>query len=280
MREIANGVFVHAGQQAAISAHNQGDIANVGFIVGGDCVAVIDSGGSLQVGQRLRAAVRAATARPVCYVINTHVHPDHIFGNAAFRADAPVFVGHHRLAAAMAARGANYRNALLRDGGATFAGSEIVPPTLEVKGSRELDLGGRRLVLEAWPTAHTDNDLSIFDPGSGTLWLGDLLFAQHLPVLDGNLVGWLAALDEIGRREPRQVVPGHGAAGDWRTALARQRRYLEALRDETRSALRSGRTLPEAVAGVGLALREDWLLFDTFHRRNVTAAFAELEWEE
>jgi quinoprotein relay system zinc metallohydrolase 2 len=280
VQELAAGLFVHAGRHEIATAENRGDIANIGFIVGAACVAVIDSGGSAAVGEALRRAVRAVTAKPICHVINTHVHPDHVFGNAAFQRDAPAFVGHHRLAAAMAARGRNYRSALLRDLGAAATGSEILAPTLEVEGERVLDLGDRRLRLRAWPTAHTDNDLSVFDEASGTLWLSDLLFVERIPVLDGSLRGWLAVLGELTLLEPRRVIAGHGTAADWRAALAAQERYLRVLLDETRAAIRAGIPLQQAVERVGLSERGRWLLFDDYHRRNVTAAYAELEWEE
>ncbi len=84
----------------------------------------------------------------------------------------------------------------------------IVPPTLLVEDELELDLGGRRLTLRAHPTAHTDNDLSVHDHASGTLWLADLLFLERVPVIDGSLLGWLALLDRLraqsaGARRPR-----------------------------------------------------------------------------
>jgi quinoprotein relay system zinc metallohydrolase 2 len=282
MQQVAPGVYVHFGAEEVSNAQNHGDIANIGFVVGARCVAVIDSGGSIRIGERLRLAVQAATAEPVCYVINTHMHPDHVLGNAAFRKGAtpPVFVGHSRLASALAVRGAIYRRALLRDSGENLAEDEIVLPTLQVTEPLELDLGERKLLLRAWPTAHTDNDLTVFDATTGTLWLADLLFVDHTPVVDGSLRGWLAVMAEIGLLQPRRVVCGHGTPTDWRQALAAQERYLRLLLDETRSAIAAGRSLSEAVDSVGATEKGRWLLFDEFHRRNVTAAFAELEWEK
>ena len=101
----APGVYVHYGQQAEMTRANFGDVANLGFIVGARCVAVIDTGGTFAVGRALRQAIRRVATVPVCYVINTHVHPDHVFGNAAFADDHPEFIGHARLADAMRRRG-------------------------------------------------------------------------------------------------------------------------------------------------------------------------------
>lgn len=110
--ELAPGIFVHAGVHQEATAENLGSIANVGFIVGQKCIAVIDTGGSKAAGLRLRAAIRRVSDLPVCYVINTHMHPDHVFGNAAFvdegTPDGPTVVGHAKLAAALAARQRGY----------------------------------------------------------------------------------------------------------------------------------------------------------------------------
>src|SRR6478735_7963714 len=111
----APGIYVHYGQQAEMTRANFGDVANLGFVVGARCVAVIDTGGTFAVGRALRRAIQRIATVPVCYVINTHAHPDHVFGNAAFTDDHPQFIGHVRLADAMRRRGPNYLNALRRD---------------------------------------------------------------------------------------------------------------------------------------------------------------------
>ncbi|WP_240635979.1 quinoprotein relay system zinc metallohydrolase 2 [Caldimonas tepidiphila] len=284
LRRIADGVYLREGRHEPWGAGMRGPVANGGFVVGRRCVAVIDPGGSLAEGRALAAALRRVTPLPVCHVVNTHGHPDHVLGNAAFdtrpaSGAAPEFVGHHRLPAALAARGPHYLNALRRGGNATD--ERIVPPTRLVHDTLELELGGRTLRLRAWPTAHTDADLTVLDSASGTLWLGDLLFDGHLPVLDGSLRGWLDVLGQLRTEPARLAVPGHGAPSTaWPRALDAQERYLVRLRDDTRAALRAGMPLEAAVERVAPAGDARWQLVDDFHRRNVGAAYAELEWDE
>ena len=294
MQQLAPGVFVQHGLQQPWAPANAGNVANVAFIVGSRCVAVVDSGGSLQVGQRLRLAVAQATPLPVCLVVTTHAHPDHLLGLAAFvpapgQGAAPALAAHIRLSAALGARERSYRQAVQREFGQTLPDSAIVYPTLPVQDTLDFDLGERVLRLQAWPTAHTDNDLTVFDLASRTLFTGDLVFGGHLPVLDGRLLGWLAVMDQLQQMGARRVVPGHGATSDdLAVLLAPQRRYLLALRDDVRAALRQRLTLAQAVDRIGVAPAATgtaspappWLLTELFHKRNVTAAFAELEWED
>jgi quinoprotein relay system zinc metallohydrolase 2 len=281
VRQLAPGLFLYQGPHEEATAANDGAIANAGFIVGRRCVAVVDTGGSLAAGRRLRLAIRQKTSLPVCYVINTHVHPDHVYGNAAFAPDAPAYIGHAHLAAAMQARAGAYRRLLQRQlGEAAASESALIPPGTALDSALEVDLGDRVLQLRAWPTAHTDSDVTVFDRRSGTLWLGDLLFEGRVPALDGSLKGWLAAMETLRGLPVRLAIPGHGAPGsDWPGALRSQERYLQALLHDVRQAVRDRKTLAQTVDGAATEERPRWLLFDDYHARNVTAAYTELEWE-
>jgi glyoxylase-like metal-dependent hydrolase (beta-lactamase superfamily II) len=161
-----------------------------------------------------------------------------------------------------------------------MADVKIIPPTQLVIDAVNLDLGARTLAVKAWRTAHTDNDLTVLDEDSGTLFAGDLVVTQHVPVLDGSILGWLAAMDDFALMRPKRILPGHGPLIDnWRDALEAQRRYLERLTRDVRSLISHGAPISAAARSAGAAERDRWNLFEEYNPRNATAAFAELEWE-
>lgn len=282
LRQLAPGLFVHQGRQVALDAAGHDDIANLGFIVGARCVAIIDTGGSVSMGRRLRAAVLQHTHVPICYVINTHVHVDHLLGNAAFRADHPQFVGHAALPEAVADSRQFFLSHYPSDFDAPAGADQIMGPDTLVQPSHErlLDLGGRVLHLRAWPKAHTDCDLSVYDERSAILWSGDLLFRDRIPALDGSVRGWLAAIDALAAMRVAWVVPGHGpATQNLAHALASERSYLQALVDGVSAELAQGKPVQDAIQQVGLEQRTHWLLWDSAHAHNVIRVYEELQWE-
>ncbi len=281
--EVTPGVFYHQGLHQEPSEDNIGAIANVSFIIGDRCVAVIDSGGSYTEGIRLRQAIYRQTDLPVCYVINTHAHPDHMFGNAAFKKDNPEYIGHANMPMAMTARQSFFGRTFQEILGQAYQGTEFIAPTrlIYIDAPVTIDLGKRLITLTAYPTSHTDNDLTVFDDTTRTLWTGDLLFMERIPVLDGNINGWINTMRQLQAMNINTVVPGHGPASNdkWQRGLAEQLRYFSLLRDEIRAVINNFGTINQATQQVGLKEEKQWELFDSYHSRNVTAAFVQLEWE-
>lgn len=278
--EVAPGIYVHTGVHVTFEDPQHDDIANTGFIIGNDCVAVIDTGGSVRIGQQLLKSLKHITGKPVCYVINTHVHFDHVLGNVVFKSGDTKFVGHAGLADAMAASSGFFIEEFREDLGEYANADGIVAPTVLVEDTLELDLGDRVLQLKAWPVAHTHTDLTVLDRNTNTLWLADLLFVERIPALDGSLKGWLAVIDQLEKEQYTTVIPGHGpVVSDWPDGLMPQKQYLTMLLEQIRKRIAEGAFMEEVIETVGEQEKQEWLLYEQHHKRNVTKAFTELEWE-
>lgn len=281
VEEVAAGVFVHAGLPEYAERSNGGDVANMAFVIGTQSVAVIDTGNTPGLGRGLREAIRQRTDLPIRFVINTHMHPDHVFGNGAFLDDRPDFVAHADFQGALMARADTYQRRLEESFGAEEAGRAVlVPPTITVEATHRLDLGGRSLELTAHPTGHTNNDLTVFDTATGTLFAGDLVFQERLPTVDGSGLGWLRVLDALAALPAKRVVPGHGpASAPWPEGAEDTRRYLTTLVGDIRAIQKDGGTIDRASAEAAASERGRWHLFDEDNPRNAVTVFAELEWE-
>ncbi len=280
MEQVGDNIYVHHGVHQDLSEGYEGDICNISFIVGTKGVAVIDSGGSYKTGMQLREAIRKVTQLPILYVINTHVHPDHIFGNAAFVQDKPAFVGHAKLADAMARRKDSYMRINQDWQGANFAGSEIIMPTIKVQDSITIDIGERTLTLTAYPVAHTNTDMTVLDSKSGDMWMGDLLFVERTPSIDGDIKGWIAVISQLEDSKVSRMIPGHGAIpADWKAALGDEKRYLATLLDDIRASIKKGEVMEKAMDTAAASEKGKWVLFEIVNRRNVNTIYPALEWE-
>ncbi len=280
LEQVADGIYVHQGIHVDIDDPQHDDIANIGFIVGNKCVAVIDTGGSVAIGQKLKHAIRQTSKLPVCYVINTHVHFDHVLGNKAFTNTNPKFVGHRTLRNAIDNNRSFFLESFSAELGPGANEASIIAPNILVRDKLELDLGNRKIVLSAHPTAHTNQDLTVLDRKTNTLWLGDLLFMERIPALNGSLKQWLKIINKLRRSNVRQVIPGHGPPiADWPAASNAQMRYFNVLLKDIRKIIAKGGFIEEAIQNVGIDEKPQWRLFDQVHKRNVTRVFTELEWE-
>ncbi|MGB1800584.1 MAG: quinoprotein relay system zinc metallohydrolase 2 [Gammaproteobacteria bacterium] len=280
LTEIAQGDFVHTGVHVTLEDKQNDDIANIGFIVGESCVAVIDTGGSITIGNQLLQSIQTITDKPVCYVINTHVHFDHILGNKVFVSDKTKFVGHHQLAEAIEQNRSFFLENFKNNLSVTPSEASIIAPDMLIEKKTTLDLGNRELSLIPYIVSHSHTDLIVIDNKTGTLWAGDLIFRQRIPSLTGSLKGWIKVMDELMKLDVQKVVPGHGAIADSvEQALQQQHGYLHRLLKDTRKAVAEGQFMNDAMQSIDKENESNWLLHDYRNSGNVSKAFTELEWE-
>lgn len=205
--ELGDGVLVRRYAELDLS---------IGLVLGDGQCLVVDSRGDPAQGAELSAAVREVTGTPWSVVI-THAHWDHCFGTASL---LPSDVwAHEKCRADLAVNAQRQRDdavAWYRERGREaearrVAGVEPVLPDRPVTGHTELDVGGRRVVLEYFGPGHTDGDLVVHVPDAGVVYAGDLVEQGAPPAFeDAFPLCWPAAVDGILSLSPALVVPGHG----------------------------------------------------------------------
>ena len=251
LTEIAENNYVHFGKHVSIEDKDNEDIANIGFIVGTNCVAVIDTGGSISIGHKLKKSIRRITKKPICYVINTHVHYDHILGNKAFTDESPDFIGHKDLAEAINQNRDFFLNQFRNNLTSDPKNSDIIEPNILIEKTKKLELGERSITLIPFATSHSHNDLIVIDNKTKTLWAGDLIFRERIPSLTGSLKGWLKSINKIKELDIKVVVPGHGSvASSLDEAIKQQQDYLTLLLNKTRKAINEGKFINEAMENI------------------------------
>ncbi|MBL4674497.1 MAG: MBL fold metallo-hydrolase [Arenicella sp.] len=174
---------------------------NVGLSVGSDGVAMIDNGLSSTI-DILKAEIAEITEQPIDYLINTHIHGDHIGNNHIFGKDGARIVSHE-----------NLRASLIKDekngGPASF-------PVLTFNDQMTIHLNGDAAQIIHFDHAHTDGDAVVYFKNDNVLHTGDIMFNKVFPFIDGNnggsVDGVIRALEGIAAmiNDQTKVIPGHG----------------------------------------------------------------------
>ncbi len=231
---------------------------NVTAVLGAHGVLVVDTRASLAEGRELRAELRALTSAPVAWVVNSHLHFDHTFGNAEFVPPRQVpgaqLWAHVNAIGQYPAYAAQARAELIAEGGAEALAmdeQEFAVPQHAVREHAVIDLGGRVAELSYHGRGHTDGDIAILVPDAGVLVAGDLMKEHGKPGYwpDCFPLEWPATLASVlTLAGPGTViVPGHGRAVGAGFA-AGQQAELQAVADEITRLHRAGVPAEQALA--------------------------------
>lgn len=244
-KKIADGVWMLAGAQEAITFENGGAIANITILDSKDGAIIIDTGPSKRYGEQLANAARELTGKDIARVYLTHFHPDHVFGNQAF---APgIIAAPQGVIDGISNMGNAFSDAMYYIARDWMRGTDIVLPSKAITSGIE-DIGGRKLHVFAL-AGHTSSDLVILDEASGTLIAGDLAFLDRAPTTPhANLEKWQETLAKLGDLEFRLLVPGHGPSEGGKRALTQTSEWLEAIAGIITRAFERGLDMLEAAA--------------------------------
>lgn len=222
---------------------------NVGVVLGGEGLLLVDTRASHVQGRETLEALRALTPLPVLAVVNTHWHFDHCWGNHVFRR-FPIWA-HETCRDAMVERGEEYFASVMKriDPKVRSELQEVVitPPTSVFTDSVTLDLGDRPIDLRYFGLAHTDSDITVTVPDADVCFVGDLIEECAPPVFrHAYPMDWPATLRRAVDHMGGVVVPGHGDLAD-PAFVATQLSELESIAALAAQVHEEGMALAEAV---------------------------------
>lgn len=229
---VADGVYALVGDLGQRSPANLGHNMTSGFIVTGDGVVVIDTGGSLANAQAIHTAIRKVTAAPVIFAVNTGGQDHRWFGNDYFRRQGAKIAAADSTVADMRNRGAEQVARIKPLLGDRFEGTRLAYPDTTFSERMTLPVRGMRIELIHTGGAHTEGDLLVWLPGQSIVFAGDTVFADRLlGILPGSAGRWVKSLEYLrDTLKPRVVVPGHGRVTGLDRALRDSYDYLVFLR--------------------------------------------------
>ena len=275
---MASGILAFAymieAQQAApanteiTTIHVQGSVymlqgagGNVAVQIGEMGVVVVDTG-LAQNADKLIAAIRKLSDKPIQYIINTHVHPDHIGGNDAVRRAGVTITGANVAGnltdATAGAQIIAHENVLNRMSAAKL-GSDNWPTDTFFDDDKEVYFNGEAVRVHHVPAAHSDGDSIVHFRRSDVIATGDILTADAYPVIDiargGSLQGIIDALNVVldlavpahHEEGGTMIVPGHGRIYD-EADVAEYRDMMVIFRDRIRDMIKRGMTLEQIKA--------------------------------
>ncbi|MCK9687410.1 MBL fold metallo-hydrolase [Scleromatobacter humisilvae] len=218
----------------------------ISVLAGPDGILLVDSQFA-PLTDKLVAAIRRVSDKPIRFLVDTHVHPDHVGGNANFAKLGATIFARDQL------RWRLEHPAAAADGTPGKPAAEEALPVVTYNASLSIHIDGEDVRLLPVEAAHTDGDTVISFPRHDILAVGDIYRSVGYPYADlangGSLAGILEGLSEIVDRAgpTTKIIPGHGPIVT-RDAVLAQRDLIVALRGRVQKLVEEGKTLDEIIA--------------------------------
>jgi cyclase len=225
--------------------------------VGKDCVAVVDSLATVGLTRRFRDEIRKITDNPIRYLINTHHHGDHTYGNQVFT--GATIISHDYCRHEVIESGTpdpDVWNAIFSE--FDFRGITATPADISFDRQLTLHMDGCEVRLLHFGPGHTAGDIVVYLPEEGIVFAGDFIFLYSTPLgMEGSFAGWLRNLDAMTKLGAQTYVPGHGpVCGLEGVNLCRD--YLMLVRREAKKRFDKGMTVDEAARDIDLGQFKQW----------------------
>ncbi len=232
--------------------------SNAGFIVGSDYVVVVDSLATVSLTQKFKDEIRKITDKPIRYLINTHHHGDHIWGNHVFAGATIIshnYCRHEAIEAGIMDPG--LLNTVFPE--FDFRGIAVTPADITFDKQLTLHMDGREVRLLYFGPGHTAGDIIVYLPEEGIIFAGDFIFLYSTPLgMEGSFAGWLRNLDALANLGAHTYVPGHGPVCEVE-GLNLCRDYLVFVQREAKKRFNEGMTVDEAAKDIDLGQFKQWL---------------------
>jgi glyoxylase-like metal-dependent hydrolase (beta-lactamase superfamily II) len=217
-QQISKRVWMIYSPDSFPTPENRGMMCNITFVVTQKGVVILDSGGSVQIGEMALRMMKTITNKPLVAVFNSHYHGDHWLGNHAY-AEAvpglPIYSLEENIARIKGVEGNLWRGLMERWTNQATAGTKIVPPNTVVTHGQVLDFGDTKLKMHFYGTAHTPCDLTVEVMEDRVTHIGDIAMENRIANIDdGSYPGtfkYYKALEAAAG--PQLWVPGHGHPG-------------------------------------------------------------------